>query len=386
MSIVCFRQYRLVPDKNRVYSKILAIKLHYCFIMPDNLIYSYIARVLREFKSDHMTEGQSMKQIAHEPARLIAVTEHVCSLLAMPTQSWAEDVAQALANISQDSLVGVLIADIRQGSETTRAAPPVSGHVSGLVSGHTSGLGAPEVRPISTGVACAQPDRVHTLSLQDKLERMNLLGFSVPEHGFSRGLVAPLRALNPNWKSTSVGQAFIDESYQSPIVMMIPIVREKLGFVLVCYVGIHQQSDQDTPDNTLVETNELARTLGQLVPLLSSKAHVALEHVQSPKAWLTHREQEVLEELILGHSVRVIAERMERSAHTVHDHVKNLHKKLGASSRGELIAKALGYRVSTQSTEPFAPNPIVFTDQTTLAELKPTKREQAAPLAPTELG
>ena len=50
----------------------------------------------------------------------------------------------------------------------------------------------------------------------------------------------------------------------------------------------------------------------------------------------------VLEQLILGKSVREIAEMIQRSPHTVHDHVKNLHRKLGATSRGALIARALG--------------------------------------------
>ncbi|MFI4898124.1 MAG: response regulator transcription factor, partial [Phycisphaerales bacterium JB059] len=65
--------------------------------------------------------------------------------------------------------------------------------------------------------------------------------------------------------------------------------------------------------------------------------------------WLTNREQVVLEELILGRSVREIAETMHRSPHTVHDHVKSLHRKLGASSRGALIAHALGCRNGDQT-------------------------------------
>ncbi|MBL4699197.1 MAG: hypothetical protein JKX70_10225 [Phycisphaerales bacterium] len=294
----------------------------------------------------------------------------------MPTQDWAEDVARALVHISPDALVGVLIANVGRGSNEPNTTSPFSGDTH-------------RVSPISTGVACAQHGRVQTLSLQDRLERMNTLGFSVPELGYSRGFVAPLRALNPHWKSTPAGQAFVDESYQSPIIMMIPIAREKPGFVLVCYVGVAHHGDHvpenHEPEFTLAQTDELTQTLAQLVGLLSSKAHIALEHVQSPKAWLTQREHEVLDELILGHSVRVIAERMGRSAHTVHDHVKNLHKKLGASSRGELIAKALGHRVAGQSSSAIAPQPIVITDHSTLTELKPTGREQAAPLAPPAL-
>jgi DNA-binding NarL/FixJ family response regulator len=59
--------------------------------------------------------------------------------------------------------------------------------------------------------------------------------------------------------------------------------------------------------------------------------------------WLTPREQVILQHLLLGKSVREIAAELERSPHTVHDHVKALHRKLNASSRGELVARALGY-------------------------------------------
>ena len=41
--------------------------------------------------------------------------------------------------------------------------------------------------------------------------------------------------------------------------------------------------------------------------------------------------------------MREIADALERSPHTVHDHVKSLHRKLNASSRGELIARTLGH-------------------------------------------
>ncbi|HYF15841.1 MAG TPA: helix-turn-helix transcriptional regulator [Phycisphaerales bacterium] len=60
--------------------------------------------------------------------------------------------------------------------------------------------------------------------------------------------------------------------------------------------------------------------------------------------WLTPREQEVLDMLILGRTVKEISEELHRSQHTIHDHVKSLHRKLDAKTRGELIARTLGYR------------------------------------------
>jgi len=58
---------------------------------------------------------------------------------------------------------------------------------------------------------------------------------------------------------------------------------------------------------------------------------------------VTPSEQRVLEQLVLGRSVVEIAAVLSRSPHTVHDHVKSLHRKFGANSRGQLVARALGH-------------------------------------------
>lgn len=94
-------------------------------------------------------------------------------------------------------------------------------------------------------------------------------------------------------------------------------------------------------------------------PTAGELLHTALAELMAPLAeasrrtfgdgalrhsdWLSPREQAVLSELMLGKSIREIAVESGRSAHTVHDHVKNLHRKLRANSRGELVARALGY-------------------------------------------
>lgn len=62
-----------------------------------------------------------------------------------------------------------------------------------------------------------------------------------------------------------------------------------------------------------------------------------------PIEWISDREYETLGHIVRGLSVREIAEQTGRSAHTVHDHVKSLHRKLHANSRGELVARALGH-------------------------------------------
>jgi DNA-binding CsgD family transcriptional regulator len=56
---------------------------------------------------------------------------------------------------------------------------------------------------------------------------------------------------------------------------------------------------------------------------------------------LPPRLREVLSLLAIGRSEKQIAAELDLSAHTVHDYVKALHRRLGVQSRGELLAVAL---------------------------------------------
>jgi DNA-binding NarL/FixJ family response regulator len=95
--------------------------------------------------------------------------------------------------------------------------------------------------------------------------------------------------------------------------------------------------------NRPLSSADAAVLQGALGPL-SRRARLAFgSDAVEPVRRLTPREEEVLEHLALGKSVKQIASELRRSPHTVHDHVKSLHVKLHASSRGELIARALGH-------------------------------------------
>jgi DNA-binding CsgD family transcriptional regulator len=54
---------------------------------------------------------------------------------------------------------------------------------------------------------------------------------------------------------------------------------------------------------------------------------------------LTPREREVMTHLLEGASYKAIAVAMTLSVHTVHDHVKNIFRRLRVASRGELQAR-----------------------------------------------
>ena len=75
--------------------------------------------------------------------------------------------------------------------------------------------------------------------------------------------------------------------------------------------------------------------------MLASAAQRLLPAGGGEIAWLSERETEVLDLIVEGYPVPEIARRFCRSPHTVHDHVKSIHRKTGASTRGELVAAAL---------------------------------------------
>lgn len=59
----------------------------------------------------------------------------------------------------------------------------------------------------------------------------------------------------------------------------------------------------------------------------------------SPSVKLTPRARAVLERLTQGDSEKEIAAHLDISTHTVHDHVKAIHRAYGVRSRGELLAR-----------------------------------------------
>jgi DNA-binding CsgD family transcriptional regulator len=58
---------------------------------------------------------------------------------------------------------------------------------------------------------------------------------------------------------------------------------------------------------------------------------------------LSKRMRDTLQHLLSGDSEKEVAAKLRLSPHTVHIHVKNLYKRLGVCSRGELMAKCLGH-------------------------------------------
>jgi len=282
--------------------------------------------------------------------RFIASTQRFCSLPAIPTQNWASQAAEAIATTSPHMAVGVIIAGIDADS--------------GSISTMSSGVSHLSEKSLT------QLDDQSSISihLQDKLDRLKSLGFNLPQHSATLGLISPISKLHSNSSNTPIGSIFSTLNLSYPTMMLVPISREHPNLFLLCLCAIMPHSSSNDLDESQSDT--IVTTLSHFYDIIADKAHIALKHVTNPKVWLTDREHEILDQLILGHSVRQIAENLNRSTHTVHDHVKNLHKKLHASSRGELIAKALGYQSKMNRCSP-TNNPIILREGVSIEELKP---------------
>lgn len=83
--------------------------------------------------------------------------------------------------------------------------------------------------------------------------------------------------------------------------------------------------------------------LESVLPQLRDRLRRALGCSPGRTPWLSVCEQRVLDLLADGLSVPEIASALGRSPHTVHDHVKRLHAKLGTKNRGTLLVRALGH-------------------------------------------
>jgi DNA-binding NarL/FixJ family response regulator len=66
---------------------------------------------------------------------------------------------------------------------------------------------------------------------------------------------------------------------------------------------------------------------------------------RSEDSGLTHREEEILHELVKGNSYKSTADHLNISIHTVRFHIRSIYEKLHVHSKSEAVAKALKERL-----------------------------------------
>ncbi len=169
--------------------------------------------------------------------------------------------------------------------------------------------------------------------------RVHSLGWWLPARASDS--VAPRVAIlsrtpdHARWARSAAGAAWQRNAVEDLIVAVVPIPGSADNRMVVVELG--------APSIGGFRDLVLAM-LAAVLPELARRAAIAFGSEPSDAMnRITPREQEVLELLVLGRTVKQIADIISRSPHTVHDHVKSLHRKLRATSRGELVSRALGH-------------------------------------------
>lgn len=246
-----------------------------------------------------------------KPLALVAsIVEDVCSLPAVATYDWMKRAATIIHRLSPDAVTTVA-----------------------LVVNHEDKLTIP--RDFSATLGAGRLPA--TVSVHEELIR-DLKSDSVRENLFDCEVCKPLlvRTNQPGSVFTPMRLLLPDRLDHTRLTMVCPISESLHAFPerLLCVDLWLNRGKGNLGESAYLVLEAVAPLLGKRV----LKAFADVDHTVE----LSPKEGQVLRLLQQGMTVKQIANEMQRSPHTVHDHVKSLHRKLGASNRGELLAKTFG--------------------------------------------
>ncbi|MBL0920810.1 MAG: response regulator transcription factor [Phycisphaerales bacterium] len=245
-------------------------------------------------------------------------------LPAIATQDWCDRAAVVLSKLFDGAPVGVAIGEIDASGTFLRLE--------------------------SVGAAGAVLSAEKQDVIRRRFEMATKLGWTLGEPSTWNGPLAARLADLPvglSWAAQEAGRQWANIGVSELLVGAATISPQRPGRVVIIEVGRPGGRPFEDADTT---------TLSGVMRAVARRAFKAFgPDPISSNRMLTPREQEVLSRLALGESVKEIAVRLDRSPHTVHDHVKALHRKLQASSRGALIARALGYLSADGAAAPGIP-------------------------------
>lgn len=280
------------------------------------------------------------------------ITEAMSRLPAVATLDWLDRAAETLRAVVTPSRVCVLILHAE-----------LNGSAVQLEAAGFAGTKTP-TRP---GGINAEESNIE-LSVRSRSERLETLGFPTPDQPLLGNLADLLGG--GDWRTRGLGVLWQGIPASEVLVAARPLGGIDRGRVLVSQIALAEHGAEAKPGQL--------ELLAAVHPLLVRRALLAIGATKATASrWLTAREQEVLDLLVIGKSVRVIADELGRSPHTVHDHVKSLHRKLGASSRGELVARALGHTpLNRTEDQPSWGRPEVVEVRTTTAATRLTPKPE----------
>jgi DNA-binding CsgD family transcriptional regulator len=266
----------------------------------------------------------------------LAIAESISALAALPavaTNDWSERAADAIARLGGDEgrACVLLVADEHR---------------------HNGDEGGDPFRIDSVGVRSGTAEARQSAQNEQevtqlvRLERVRGFGFLRTPRMKENGLAGRMSDLDAHWRDTALGRVWAGVPVRDVLLGVCPIEGNR-GASVVCMFAQAEGAAEISAEAFGSVTAVLGRRAALMYETMGASrgasSGVSGSAPDSGLRWLTSREQDVLESLVDGLSVREIADKLGRSRHTMHDHVKNLHKKLNASCRGELVAAALGH-------------------------------------------
>ncbi len=260
----------------------------------------------------------------------VRMTEKVCALPAVATQDWCDRAAAALLPPDKPAVTVVLVGQVDEHGVILRTeATGVAGCYAAEV---TTTVGRSQS---STSVVSLDPNDAMLMRVKTSMHQARELAWGPGTLAIAAAKVTMIDRSNPGASAPAGLLRRWDGLKLSGILLGATGIGNDRR-ILVIEIGL------TGPASGQLESD--AAALEAVIPSLARRAVMAIGPDTSDGAqWLTAREQIILQHLLLGESVRTIATKLERSPHTVHDHVKSLHRKLNAKSRGELVARALGH-------------------------------------------
>ncbi|HYE02294.1 MAG TPA: LuxR C-terminal-related transcriptional regulator [Phycisphaerales bacterium] len=263
----------------------------------------------------------------------VRATEAVAALPAVPTQDWCDRAAAGLLTVKQPSIALCMI------TRWTEAGTPSFIEAAGVAGCSFAEVGTTLGRHTASSTCLRlEPGHPALARLRASAENLANLGWSPERLSRSTPQAAPVETLDLGapWREGPIGQRWGEVGAVDVVLGATPLGDPDDHRILFVEFGL------TSPEASA--TTEDAAVIDAILPALARRALLAFGSSPSSEAQrLTPREELVLEHLLQGKSVRQIAEELGRSPHTVHDHVKALHRKLNASTRGALVARALGH-------------------------------------------
>jgi DNA-binding CsgD family transcriptional regulator len=289
-------------------------------------------------KGPALEAGSSLQgAVAHAAAVTARVMTRITRLPAYASEDWCASAARAVLPLHEPSTATVMLASFDDQERLVSI---------GMLPG-AAGSAATEIatgqRATSPAIALLDANHPDLVRLVGGLAEAREPGWGVPMSRHECRVISLRATLGESaWTSTPAGMRWTALGAADVLCGICALPSSPDVFVLAeiglsAHPGGNGTSARfDPADIAIFEA---------VLPALAAAADraAALGPDGPPVKTLTPKEVAILDLLIDGLSVAEIADKLGRSPHTVHDHVKSLHHKLGVRRRGQLVSRALGH-------------------------------------------